>query len=97
MRRSGISAVTALLARNIQTNHQEIGGNITSYNQAALDPAVSSIFGEAGQSVLGMLDLEVNRQAAMIAYLDDFKLIMIMNLVVIPLLLLMRRPEDSGR
>ena len=34
----GISVVTALLARNIQTNHQEIGGSITSYNQAAVDP-----------------------------------------------------------
>lgn len=90
---AGISAVTALLARNIQTNHQEIGGTITSYNQAAVDPSITSLFGDAGQTMLSILDAEVNRQAGMIAYLDDFKLIMILNLVVIPLLFLMRRPK----
>jgi DHA2 family multidrug resistance protein len=90
---AGISAVTALLARNVQTNHQEIGGTITSYNQAAVDPSIASLFGDSGQAMLSVLNAEVNRQAAMIAYLDDFKLIMILNLVVIPLLLLMRRPR----
>ncbi len=94
---AGISAVTALLARNIQTSHAELGGRITSYNQASIDPSVTSIVGDAGQAVLGLLDLEVNRQAAMIAYLDDFKLIMVMNLVVIPLLLLMRRPRPGQK
>lgn len=90
---AGISAVTALLARNIQTSHSEIGGGITSYNQASVDPSITSIAGDLGQSALAILDAEVNRQAAMIAYLDDFKLVMIMNLLTIPLLFLMRRPK----
>ncbi len=94
---AGISAVTALLARNIQISHMEIGGNITSYNQASLDPSIASIAGEMGQAALAMLDAEVNRQAAMIAYLDDFKLIMILNLVILPLLFLMRRPPRGAK
>ena len=32
----------------------------------------------------------------MIAYLDDFKLVMIMNLLTIPLLFLMRRPKPKA-
>ena len=38
-----------------------------------------------------MLDMEINRQALMIAYIDDFKLMMIVSLLAIPLLLLLRK------
>ncbi|MES2755014.1 MAG: DHA2 family efflux MFS transporter permease subunit [Pseudomonadota bacterium] len=89
---AGISAVTAVLARNIQTNHMELGGRITTYSLDSIDPSITSAFGSLGQTALALLDLEVNRQAAMIAYLNDFKLIMILNLIGLPLLFLMRRP-----
>jgi DHA2 family multidrug resistance protein len=39
---------------------------------------------------LSALDAEINRQAAMIAYIDDFKLMMVITLVVAPLVLLLR-------
>lgn len=94
---AGISAVTAVLAQSIQRNHMEIGSQITSYNQAAVDPSISSIAGELGQAALAMLDAEVNRQSAMIAYLNDFKLVMLMNLAVIPLVFLMRRPPAGAK
>ena len=38
-----------------------------------------------------MLDAEINRQALMIAYIDDFYLMMIVSLLAIPLLLLLRK------
>jgi DHA2 family multidrug resistance protein len=38
------------------------------------------------------LNEEVTRQASMIAYLDDFKLMMIVTLAAIPLLLMVRKP-----
>ena len=37
-----------------------------------------------------MVNLEINRQAAMIAYLDDFKLMMIMLIIVSPLVFLLK-------
>jgi len=46
----------------------------------------------AGQQ---MLDNEINRQAAMIAYIGDFKFMMLVTLSVVPLLLLLRNPHRA--
>ena len=40
-----------------------------------------------------MVDAEVNRQALMIAYIDDFWLMMIVTLAAVPLLAMMRNPR----
>ena len=39
---------------------------------------------------MAALNAEVTRQAAMVAYVDDFKLIMLIALATLPLLLLLR-------
>jgi DHA2 family multidrug resistance protein len=39
-----------------------------------------------------MLDRGITQQAAMIAYLDDFKLMFVATLVAVPLLILIRKP-----
>jgi DHA2 family multidrug resistance protein len=39
---------------------------------------------------MAALNTEVTRQAAMVAYIDDFKLLMLIALASIPLLLLLR-------
>ena len=41
---------------------------------------------------LAIWDGEITRQAALIGYLNDFRVMMICSLVLIPLLFLMRRP-----
>jgi len=41
---------------------------------------------------LSIWDGEITRQAALIGYLNDFRVMMICSLVLIPLLFLMRRP-----
>lgn len=88
----GISMVTALLGYNIQSGHQDIGANITSSSLNAVDPTMSSVLGPTGQSLMMLMNVEVNRQAAMIAYLDDFRLMMILTLLAIPLVVLLQRP-----
>ena len=88
----GISVVTTLLAINTQTSHQELGGHVTSTTTGLIDPAVAGAIGDAGQGALAMLNAEVTRQAMMIAFLDDFKLMMILTLAALPLVLLLRRP-----
>ena len=52
--------------------------------------------GLPAESALALLDAEINRQAAFIAYLDDFKLMMIVTFAVLPLLLLMKRGRQVG-
>jgi DHA2 family multidrug resistance protein len=43
----------------------------------------------------GMLDGEINRQALMIAYLDDYQMMMLLTLAAMPLLLFVRRPPKA--
>jgi DHA2 family multidrug resistance protein len=80
----GISVVTALLARNIQINHAQIGEHLTPFRLHQL-PALL-------QQNLPMLNAEVNRQAAMIAYTNDFHVMMIATALAAPLVFLLRRP-----
>ena len=45
---------------------------------------------------LVLIDAEVNRQAAMIAYLDDFWMLAILVGCFVPLVLLMQSPKPGG-
>lgn len=87
----GISVTTLLLGTNIQTNHEVLGGHITSATLDAVDLSTVDRFQSAGEVVLRMIDGEVNRQAAMIAYVDDFYLMMWLALAAIPLVFIMRK------
>jgi DHA2 family multidrug resistance protein len=91
----GISAVTVLLARNIQTSHMELGSHVTAGGLTAADPIVGAVLGGSTDAALAMADGLVNQQAAMIAYLDDFKLMMILTCMAIPLVLLLKRPKPN--
>jgi MFS transporter, DHA2 family, multidrug resistance protein len=86
----GISVMTATLARNIQVSHEDLAGHVTAYSMSSVDPSSADRLGSAGEAALRILDGEITRQAAMIAYLDDFMLMMFAVLVCIPFVLLLR-------
>ena len=44
-------------------------------------------------SGVAALNAEATRQAAMVAYIDDFQLMMMVVIAALPLLLLLRRPR----
>lgn len=88
----GISAVTALLARNVQTSHADLASNITSDALSSYDLSSLQRFGMAADAALSMIDAEVNRQAAMIAYLDDFWAMAIVTALSVPLVLFLKKP-----
>jgi DHA2 family multidrug resistance protein len=90
----GISFAETLLARNIQINHASLAQDITPYNHALQHHA--GLLPMTGDRGLAALDRLVNFQAAMISYLDDFKVMMIVCLLALPLLLLMRSARKSG-
>ncbi|WP_395638005.1 DHA2 family efflux MFS transporter permease subunit [Sphingorhabdus sp.] len=86
----GISIMTTMLARNIQTSHEDLASHVTSSSMNAIDPASADRLGGIGEAALQVMNLEINRQAAMIAYLDDFKLMMILLIVISPLIFFLK-------
>ncbi len=89
----GISIMTTLLTRNLQTSHEDLASHITSSSMSAVDPATADRFQVIGETVLAVINGEVTRQAAMIAYLDNFQFMMVLLIVFMPLILLMKPPK----
>jgi DHA2 family multidrug resistance protein len=92
----GISIATALLARNLQVSHSDLAAQVTPYSLPLMDPAILDRLGGIGDAAAAMLDMEINRQALMIAYIDDFHAMMLVTLAVLPLVWLLRRPPKPA-
>jgi MFS transporter, DHA2 family, multidrug resistance protein len=92
----GISFVTFLLSRNTQVMHAELVQHVTPYNDALHQPGVARIWDLATVAGRAALNAEVTRQATIIAYADDFKLMMLVALVAVPFVFLLRRVRHRG-
>jgi DHA2 family multidrug resistance protein len=92
----GISVVNALLTRNTQINHASIAAHVTAVNRALQEPAVARFWDPMTASGRAALDAVVTRQAQIIAYIDDYRLLMLATLAVLPLLLVFKRPPSRG-
>ncbi|MFC4313810.1 DHA2 family efflux MFS transporter permease subunit [Steroidobacter flavus] len=89
----GVAMVTALLTRNVQFMHARLVEHVTPYDLATRTHPVfdaSTLYG------LQAIDGVVTHQATLIAYINDFKLLLIMTLAVTPLVLLLRKAQSSG-
>jgi DHA2 family multidrug resistance protein len=73
-------------------NHADLAGSMTPFDPTLYAPWLPRAW--MWQTVSGAvaLNTEVTRQAATIAYLDDFTVMMWVTLLSAPLLLLLRRP-----
>jgi DHA2 family multidrug resistance protein len=91
----GISVVSFQLARMTQVSHADLVSHITDSKIPTLDPNVLATFGNQATSLAALLNAEITRQALFIAYLDDFKLMMWITFLVLPLLLLMRSSRQA--
>ncbi len=60
--------------------HARLGESVTPFNQALQMPDVAAILNLLTDTGRAMLDGIVTQQAAMIAYLNDFKLLMLLTL-----------------
>ena len=92
----GISLVQTLLVRNTQIAHASIGAQVSEANPQLHDAVVRSVYNFDIGSGIAALNAEVTRQASMIAYLDDFKLMLILTLAAVPLLLFLRPPGKGS-
>jgi MFS transporter, DHA2 family, multidrug resistance protein len=91
----GISLVQTMLVRNTVAAHASLTERITHANPAWHNPAIARAYDLSTQSGAALLDSTVTQQAAMIAYIDDFWLMLFLTVAVTPLLLLIRPPESS--
>lgn len=96
----GISVTGALLVSNSQINQALISEVITPFNHALQSPLIERFWNPGMPIGAAALDSEIARQAAIIAYNDDYKLMLLLTFAVTPLLLLIRPPpraDPAGR
>ena len=92
---AGISMVTVLLARNIQTSHADLAQHVTDKSIPALDLSQLDRLGVISDTAFSFADAMINKQAAMIAYIDDFYLMAWISIAVVPLVFLLRKPKGK--
>lgn len=88
----GISFVTTILAQMQVVNYGELAERITLDSGPIRDFAAAA---GGFAKVVGSLHGMITQQAAMLAFLDDFKLMMIITFASLPIVFLLRRPKAA--
>jgi DHA2 family multidrug resistance protein len=93
----GISVVTVVLARNMQISHADIASNVTGESGGGIiDFGTVDRFQSLGDAAMAMVNSEVSRQAAMIAYIDDYYLMSWAAMAMVPFLFFLRTPKRQA-
>ncbi|MGB8485909.1 MAG: DHA2 family efflux MFS transporter permease subunit [Xanthobacteraceae bacterium] len=92
----GISVVTSLLTQNTQANHADIAQHVTAVNRQFDNPAIAHMLSPVTAAGRAALDAIVAQQAQIIAYIDDYKLLMIATLAAVLLLVVFKKPSAGG-
>ncbi|HEX5506925.1 MAG TPA: MFS transporter, partial [Pseudolabrys sp.] len=92
----GISMVIANLTSKTTEMHARLVENVTPFNDALQMPNVTSHLNVHTQTGLALLDRIVTQQASMIAYINDFKLIMLLTFAMIPLVLIIGSSKNKA-
>ncbi|WP_342361276.1 DHA2 family efflux MFS transporter permease subunit [Terrarubrum flagellatum] len=95
----GISIVIFLLGRSTQVMHAQLVEHVTPFNSALRDATVSKYWDLATTAGRASLDNEITRQATIIAYANDYYLMMALALCCLPLVLLLskaKKPQADG-
>jgi len=93
----GISLVVSVLARNTQANHEALSAWIDPTRlplRLALESGALALDTPEG---LAAVEAMLARQASLIAYLQDFRLMAWICVAAMPLVLLLRRPHAAHR
>src|SRR3954465_3749219 len=101
----GIATTGSLLARKQQEYVNVMGAHVTPYSQAARNALESARQGFIASGADAVTATErayaavfgtIQRQAAMVAFVDVFRLLGIIFLLLLPLVMLMRRPRGRA-
>jgi DHA2 family multidrug resistance protein len=91
----GISVVNSLLTQNTQINHADIVTHVTGVNRLFNNPVIARFWNPLTAAGRAALDAMVTQQAQIIAYIDDYKLLMIATIAVLPLLVVFKRASSK--
>jgi len=100
----GIATVTTMLQRRTQYHQSQLMEHVNSlsvaYHNAIAGTqmklvAAGSTVAQAAAQAQGMIYGTVQRQAVMLAFIDNFKLLGVVFFAVIPVLLLLKRPRGK--
>jgi DHA2 family multidrug resistance protein len=86
----GVSVTAVVLTQSTQTMHAQIAATITPFNRNLQSGGAYLLWNPTLPQGIAALNTEVTRQAAIIGYVNDFKLLFVVSLLMLPLLLLMR-------
>lgn len=93
----GISVVMTYLAQRTQANHAAFADYINPFNLALRQAVEAGAYNLSTPQGLAAINGEVTRQAATLAYLQDFRLMMWITVAAIPLIILLRAsPKKSA-
>ena len=91
----GISLMQALLTQHVQTMHASLAAHVIP-SDPVVRSGLAAMLNPALPAGAAALDAEINRQAMMVAYVDDYKIMFIITLICMPMLLFMRKPRAVG-
>jgi DHA2 family multidrug resistance protein len=95
----GISMVIANLTSTTTYMHARLAENVTPFNQALQMPDVHRLLDLTTDAGRALMDQIVTQQAMLLAYLNDYKLLMYLTLAVIPLIFIIgsskRQPTEE--
>jgi DHA2 family multidrug resistance protein len=92
----GISVTTFLLAQSTQIMHARIAEGITPFNHALQTGSAYLFWNTTRAPGMMALNAEVNRQAAILAYANDFKFMLVISVATTALLFLLKPPRIHG-
>ena len=92
----GISVVEFLLTQNTQRLHASLAEHVTPYTATDSTALTSAHLSTGSLRGLEALNATVTNQATMIAYIDDFRLMMVLTLATIPFLFIIKKVRPAA-
>jgi len=99
----GISFVTTMLARREQFHRSQLSAHLNPANprvQQMLQGASGALRAASGPEAMrqayGLLQRMVERQSTMLSYIDNFRLLALVTMAMIPFVFLIRKPRRRG-
>ena len=89
----GVSLSVGILARQSQISHADLGAALTPFSTPWADGGMASMLGGSGEALMAMIDSAVNAQAAMVAYVDVYRMLFWITVGMMPLLLILRKAD----
>ncbi len=101
----GIATVTTMLQRRAQVHQSQLAEHVNGFSAAYRNllngtemrlVSAGSGLTQASAQAHGMIYNTVQRQAAMLAFIDNFKMLGVIFLAVVPALLLLKKPKGPS-